>query len=74
VNEVQGVGRIESKAHASAHNLRHAFEGKIAERSAAAPFVDGDASSAQRGRIETSIRLEQRPTPKQIAGTKCAIA
>jgi hypothetical protein len=36
--------------------------------------VDGDASRGSGGRFETSIRLEQRPTPKQIAGTKCAIA
>jgi transposase InsO family protein len=30
--------------------------------------------AGQRDRIETSIRLEQRVTPKQIAGTKCALA
>lgn len=32
------------------------------------------SKAGQRDRIETSIRLEQRLTPKQIAGTKCALA
>lgn len=30
--------------------------------------------AGQRDRIETSIHLEPRLTPKQIAGTKCALA
>jgi hypothetical protein len=42
--------------------------------SAAAPFVDGDASRGSGIEFETSIRLERRLTPKQIAGTKCALA
>ena len=71
---VTDVGRVERRQELGEDSRRFQRCGWLTLRERGRTVRRWRRLAGQRDRIETSIRLEQRLTPKQIAGTKCALA